>query len=87
MKKNNDTIALNILYVEQFTNKISVAYKSKYNNKRKKQVILLMIGDGKKYHYLAVTNLSGLLQGNSSNHSGDFYGLNCFKSYTTWKNM
>ena len=37
-----------------------------------------MIGDGKKYHYLAETNLSGLLQGNSSNHRGDFYGLNCF---------
>ena len=42
-----------------------------------------MIGDGKKYHYLAVTNLSGLLQGNSSNHEGDFYCLNCFNSYTT----
>ena len=41
-----------------------------------------MIGDGKKYHYLAVTNLSGLLQGNSSNHGGDFC-LNCFNSYTT----
>ena len=63
-EKNNDAIALNILYVEKFTNKINAAYKSKYNNKRKKQVILLMIGDGIKYHYLAVTNLSGLLQGN-----------------------
>ena len=42
-----------------------------------------MIGDGIKYHYLAVTNLSGLLQGNSSNHRGDFYCLNCFNSYTT----
>ena len=42
-----------------------------------------MIGDGKKYHYLAVTNLSGLLQGNSSNHEGDFYCSNCFNSYTT----
>ena len=41
-----------------------------------------MIGDGKKYHYLAVTNLSGLLQGNSSNHKEDFYCLNCFNSYT-----
>ena len=82
-ERNNDTIALNVLYVEQNTKKISVVYKSKYNNKRKKQVILLMIGDGKKYHYLAVTNLSGLLQGNSSNHEGDFYCLNCFNSYTT----
>ena len=62
--------------------KINIVYKSKYNNNCKKQVILLMIGDGKKYHYLAVTNLSGLLQGNSSNHGGDFC-LNCFNSYTT----
>ena len=42
-----------------------------------------MVGDGKKYHYLTVTNLSGLLQGNSSNHRGDFYCLNCFNLYTT----
>ena len=41
-----------------------------------------MIGDGIKYHYLAVTNLSGLPQGNSSNHRGDFC-LNCFNSCTT----
>ena len=47
-----------------------------------KKVISLMIGDRKKYNYLAVTNLSGLLQGNSSNHRGDFYCLNCFNSYT-----
>ena len=82
-EQNNDTITLNVLYVEQITKKINVAYKSKYNNKRKKQVILLMTGDGIKYHYLAVTNLSGLLQGNSPNHRGDFYCLNCFNSYTT----
>ena len=42
-----------------------------------------MITDGKKWHYLAVTNLSALLQGNSSNHEGDFYCLNCFNSYTS----
>ena len=42
-----------------------------------------MVGDGKKYHYLTVTNLSGLLQGNSSDHRGDFYCLNCFNLYTT----
>ena len=82
-EKNNDRIALNILYVEKFTNKISVVYKSKYNDKYKKQVILLLIDDGIKYHYLAATNLSGLLQGNSSNHRGDFFCLNCFNSYTT----
>ena len=42
-----------------------------------------MITNGKKWHYLAVTNLSALLQGMSSNHKGDFYCLNCFNSYTT----
>ena len=61
----------------------AVAYRSGHNSKRKTQVILLMITDGKKSHYLAVTNLSALLQGNSSNHEGDFYCLNCFNSYIT----
>ena len=82
-ERNDKTIALNVLYVQYNTKTISVAYRSEYNNKRRKQVILLMITNGKKYHYLAVTNLSGLLQGNSSNHEGDFYCLNCFNSYTT----
>ena len=42
-----------------------------------------MISDSKKYHYLALTNLSGLLKGILSNHKEDFYCLNCFNSYTT----
>ena len=42
-----------------------------------------MIADGEKWHYLAVINLPALLQGNSPNHEGDFYCLNCFNSYTT----
>ena len=41
-----------------------------------------MIGDGEKYHYLAVTNLSALLQKIWSNRKEDFYCLNCFNSYT-----
>ena len=42
-----------------------------------------MIGDGKIYHYIAVTNLSALLQKISSNQKEDFYCLNCFNPYTT----
>ena len=42
-----------------------------------------MISDGKKWHYLAVKNLSALLSGITSNHDGDFYCLNCFHSYRT----
>ena len=82
-ERNNKTIALNVLYIPHNTKTISVAYRSEYNNKRKKQVILLMITDGKKWHYLAITNLSALLQGKSSNHYKDSYWLNCFNSYTS----
>ena len=78
IEKNNKAIALNALYIPRNTKTISVAYRSEYNNKRKKQVILLMISNGKKQHYLAVTNLSALVQGNSSNHEGYLYCLNCF---------
>ena len=42
-----------------------------------------MITHGKKWYYLAVTNLSALLQKKWSNHDGDFYCLNCFNSYNT----
>ena len=69
--------------MQQNTEKIRVAYRSEYNKKRKKQVILLMVTDGKKWHYLAVTNLSELLAKKSSNHDGGFYCLNCFNSYTS----
>ena len=41
-----------------------------------------MITNGKKCHYFAVTNLSALLEGNSSNHHGNFYCLNYFNSHT-----
>ena len=58
---NNKTIALNVLYMP-CNPKPCVVYRSEYNNKRKKQVILLIITSGKKSHYLAVTNLSALLE-------------------------
>ena len=45
-EQNNKTIALNILFIPHNTKTIRAAYRSEYNNKRKKQVILLMITDG-----------------------------------------
>ena len=59
--------------------KIHVAYRSKHNLTREKQIILLMISNGEKWHYLTVKNLSGL----TSNYAGDFYCLNCFCAYST----
>ena len=86
-EQNNETIVLNILYVPYNTEQICCAYKSKYNNEHKNQVILLMITDGEKWHYLAlksepmlyngklcnrpVESLSRLLRGKTSNHHGD----------------
>ena len=79
----SNKIALNILYVPHNTRKVNVSYKSKHNLTCDKQVILLMITDGEKWHYLVVKNLPGLLRGITSSHHGDFYCLNCFRSYRT----
>ena len=94
LEKNNKTIALNVLYIPHNAKTISVLYRSEYNNKRKKQVILLMIHNGKNFHYLVVTNLSALFKRTLWNHDGEFYCLNWFSPYTTknkleetWKNM
>ena len=45
-EQNNESIAINILYVPPNTRKIHIAYKSRHNLTREKQVILLMITDG-----------------------------------------
>ena len=80
---NNKSKALNVLYVPEGEKTIRHAYKSKYNLKRENQVILLMISDGKEWHYLTVRSLSASLKGITSNHKGDSYCLNCFHSYRT----
>ena len=42
-----------------------------------------MITDGKKWHYLAVKNLSALFREITSNHVGECYCLNCLHSFRT----
>ena len=79
----NNEISLNILYVPYNTKQINIADKSKSNLTQKRQIILLMISDGQKWHYLVIKNLSRLLRGITSNHKEDFYCLNCFHFYRT----
>ena len=55
---NNKSIALNILQANE--QKINHFYKSDFNKTREKQVILLMINDSEKQHYLAVKRLNCL---------------------------
>ena len=61
-------LALNILHLPYNTKEIRSAYVSKHDFKYKNQVILLMITDGKKWHYIAVKKLSALLRGTTSNY-------------------
>ena len=71
------------MYVPYNTEEIRHAYKSTYNLNRKNQVILLMITDGKKWHYLAVKKMSTLFSKITLKHDENFYGLNCFHSFRT----
>ena len=59
-EQNNTSVAFNILFVPHNRKEIKLAYKSSYN-KRKNQVILLMINDeANNCYYFAVKNLSEL---------------------------
>ena len=42
------------MFVPHNEKTINLAYKSKYNYKRKNQVVLLMITNGKKWHYITL---------------------------------
>ena len=56
-EQENTSIAINILFVSHNSEEINLAYKSSYN-KRKSQVILLMINDeANNCYYFAVKNL------------------------------
>ena len=50
-EQNNTLVALNILFVSYNSEEIKLAYKSNYN-KRKNQVILLMINDENNNSYI-----------------------------------
>ena len=66
------------------TEEIIQAYISKCNSDReRKQVILLMITDDKKWHYLAVKSLSALLRRITSNNNGNSYCRNCLHPFRT----
>ena len=93
-ERNNKTIALNILFVPHKKRTVNLAYKLKHNRKRENQVVFLMITNGEKWHYIAlkserpddgfnrpIRSLSRLFTGITSNHSGDFYCLNCLHSF------
>ena len=88
-EKNNKYIALNILQIPYDQKNIYHAYKSKHNNERKNQIVLVLITDGDgNWHYTALKSiqddngnlkptkkLSRFFKGITSNHKGDYYCL------------
>ena len=60
-EQNNTSVALNVLFVSYNIEEIKLAYKSRYNNKSKNHVILLMINDeANNCYYFDVKNFSEL---------------------------
>ena len=59
-EQENNSVAINVLFVSHNSEEINLAYKSGYN-KRKNQVVLLMINhEVNNYYYFAIKNLSEL---------------------------
>ena len=80
---NNKSIALNVLQLpnNEHDKKISHLYKSEFNKTREKQVILLILTDDEKQHYVAVKNLNSLLK--DKNKCSEHFCINCFKKFRT----
>ena len=84
-EQENNSIAINVLFVSHNSEEIKLAYKSSYN-KRKNQVILLMINyEANNYYYFAKKNLpelnslgwlrvkkEAIINNNNNNNNNDF---------------
>ena len=82
LRKNNSTIALNVLH--SINEKLDPVYVSKQNPKREKHVILLNDFKWRKMAlYCSKTKLFLLLRGIMSKYDGDFYCLKCIYSFRT----
>ena len=61
-EQNNKTIALKIIFIPYIIETIRFAYRSEYKNKGKNQVNLIMITDGNKWHYIAISSFPHCLK-------------------------
>ena len=70
-----------MLFVLYNTKEIRPAYSLKQISYAEKQVILLMISDGKKWRCLFAKRLSALFNKIISKYESGFYSLYCFYSF------
>ena len=95
-EKNNEDIALNVLYVSTNTKQVRQEYISIHNFTKNKQVVLLKISYNEKWHFTALKSIrqedntykstdsfSRLMRNISSTHHQDFYCYGCFHSFRT----
>ena len=73
----------NVLYTKK--EKIYPNYVLKHNSNREK-LILLIVPNGEECLHIAVKKLpTYIITRNNSKHQGDFYCLNCLRSFATKK--
>ena len=83
-ERNNDGIAVNVLFSNVKYKDIYSACRSEFNGKCKKQVNLLMVVDAEKRHYTTIKNITRLLSKingkiqHAYNHCMNC--LNCFRT-------
>ena len=53
-EQNNESIALNVLFLSKDSEEITLLYKSEHNYNRENNALLLMINYDEKYYYFAV---------------------------------
>ena len=88
-EKYNDNTALNVFCYVNKENEIRPVFISKNNKTRNYHANLLMISNEKStiWHYTAIKSIPALLRGITSKNNGDFYCLNCFRSYRIAKKL
>ena len=57
-EQENTSIALNVLFVSHNSEEIKFAYKSNYNKRNTKVILLMISNEANNYYYFAVKNLS-----------------------------
>ena len=83
-EKNNPSIAVNVLFSSKKNLNKSTARRSERNVKCKKQVNLLMIGDGESRHCTAIKSISRLFKSLNATHKGAYhFCMNCLNGFPT----
>ena len=87
-EQENNSIALNVLFVSHNNEEIKLAYKSSYNKLKNRVILLVNNDEANNYYYFAIKNLSELnslgwlrskketiIINNNNNNNNDFQNI------------